>query len=378
MLTASPYMLQEDIVNTQRTIGGDEADNGDNVALGAAAARTWSQQNVGHPSDDQHGGDANKMHIAKQIELELRRREESDNTEHSADVESQVKADTVGLVRDEQQQQTRDSSPDVSNNVKPAMMNSKDVSQMGAIRSGKRLREGESDGGRRDIILELHNKIKKRNELKAQQDRLEHERAKAELQQALQAASPAIHEDTQATTSPVDGRAAKLTWSEGVQGQVTRYLDTRPLTPGFPIVVLCYNRPEYLRETLKSLVEVRGVLRSDILVSQDEDDAAVAAVVQEFNLMHVQREQLEPFPVDPQTGEVDGGMRIAVHYKFSLQQAFMHFRSAPGVVVVEDDFRVSPDFMEFFCAVGPAVETDPTLWIASAWNDNGFKGKLVW
>jgi hypothetical protein len=51
--------------------------------------------------------------------------------------------------------------------------------------------------------------------------------------------------------------------------------------------------------------------------------------------------------------------------------------NAPGVIVVEDDFLFSPDFLEYFHHTAPILERDPTTFILSAWNDNGLKGKVT-
>ena len=48
----------------------------------------------------------------------------------------------------------------------------------------------------------------------------------------------------------------------------------------------------------------------------------------------------------------------------------------PGVIIVEDDLLFSPDFLDYFEALSPALVNDPTLWIISAWNDNGFESKV--
>lgn len=49
---------------------------------------------------------------------------------------------------------------------------------------------------------------------------------------------------------------------------------------------------------------------------------------------------------------------------------------APGVIVVEDDFLFSPDFLEFFHHTAPILERDSSTFILSAWNDNGLKTKV--
>ncbi|MEE6475535.1 hypothetical protein FKM82_010789 [Ascaphus truei] len=42
-----------------------------------------------------------------------------------------------------------------------------------------------------------------------------------------------------------------------------------------------------------------------------------------------------------------------------------------SAIVVEDDLEVAPDFYEYFQASLTLLHQDPTLWCASAWNDNG-------
>ncbi|CUE71400.1 Hypothetical protein, putative, partial [Bodo saltans] len=49
--------------------------------------------------------------------------------------------------------------------------------------------------------------------------------------------------------------------------------------------------------------------------------------------------------------------------------------SAPSshVIILEDDMRVSHDFLEMFESLAPILEIDPTVWCISSWNDNGFR-----
>lgn len=49
---------------------------------------------------------------------------------------------------------------------------------------------------------------------------------------------------------------------------------------------------------------------------------------------------------------------------------------APAVVIVEDDLLFSPDFLEYLEANAPVLERDPTTFVLSAWNDNGYKGRV--
>ena len=132
----------------------------------------------------------------------------------------------------------------------------------------------------------------------------------------------------------------------------------------FPVVVIACDRTETLRNALTSLMAA-GASAQDILVAQDGANSAVAAVVAEFGVMHkAKRPPLVP---------LDGAQHIARTYKFALTRAFEDvFPDAPAVIIVEDDLVVSKDFFDYFSAVAPALERDDSLFVASAWNDNGF------
>lgn len=43
---------------------------------------------------------------------------------------------------------------------------------------------------------------------------------------------------------------------------------------------------------------------------------------------------------------------------------------------MEDDLLFSPDFLEYLEANAPVLERDPTTFVLSAWNDNGYKGRV--
>lgn len=67
---------------------------------------------------------------------------------------------------------------------------------------------------------------------------------------------------------------------------------------------------------------------------------------------------------------------IARHYKYSLSKAFETFPQAPAIIVVEDDLLFSPDFLNYFESVGQILDVDTSVFAVSAWNDNGFHGKV--
>lgn len=135
-----------------------------------------------------------------------------------------------------------------------------------------------------------------------------------------------------------------------------------------PMVLLAYQRSEVLRRTLTSLFEVVGFSREDVLVAQDGEDIDVTKILTEYSLTRVVHHQA---PVKGERWKI-GATRIARHYKWAIDAALRFFTAAPGVVIAEDDLIFAPDFLEYFHAAAPLLDYDKTLWIVSAWNDNGF------
>ena len=46
------------------------------------------------------------------------------------------------------------------------------------------------------------------------------------------------------------------------------------------------------------------------------------------------------------------------------------------MIIVEDDLLLSPDFLEYFEANAPILERDADTLVLSAWNDNGYRGRV--
>lgn len=140
-----------------------------------------------------------------------------------------------------------------------------------------------------------------------------------------------------------------------------------------PILLLTCNRASLLDETIKSLLQVRGVSKDNILVIQDGKMEDVSSVVKKYDLALVQN--LAGLRLRGGAGS-DGASRIAQHYKFALSTGFDRFPKANAVIVVEDDLLFSPDFYEYLTSVAPVLDADETTFVVSAWNDNGFKDKV--
>ena len=141
----------------------------------------------------------------------------------------------------------------------------------------------------------------------------------------------------------------------------------------FPILLITCNRPETLKTTLNSLLSVSGVSASDILVVQDGAMVAVSDVVKSRGIKVIQNTR----GINLRGGAGnDGASRIATHYKFALTTIFKENPDAPAAIVVEDDLLFSPDFMEYFLVASPILDHDNSVFALSAWNDNGFSGRV--
>lgn len=137
-----------------------------------------------------------------------------------------------------------------------------------------------------------------------------------------------------------------------------------------PIVLITCNRLTLLEQTIQSLLEVRGITK-DIVVVQDGTMKGIADTAKAKGLQVVQNRETKQM-----LRGRDGASRIATHYKFALSTIFDIRPDAPAAIIIEDDLLFSPDFYEYFLNVAPIVEEDSTVFAISAWNDNGFKGKV--
>lgn len=146
-----------------------------------------------------------------------------------------------------------------------------------------------------------------------------------------------------------------------------------------PVVVVACKRASYLERALDSLLKylpkgpVGGVMFS-IIVSRDCKSPEVESLVgsPKYSTRVSNMRFLPPGEVRTMA---DGYAAIARHYGWIFTQLFdvLHYRAA---VIVEEDMEVSPDFYEYFAAGYKLLNSDPTLWCISSWNDNGL-GALV-
>lgn len=171
-----------------------------------------------------------------------------------------------------------------------------------------------------------------------------------------------------ATATPLLQRAP-LVVNEAGGGPISRFLAAGGL---FPIVLVTCDRTEYLKQTIESLKTVRALNLKNVLISQDGVLDSIASVAKQYDIQLVQNTRGNVH----HALRLDGANKIATHYKFSLSQAFEKFPEAPAVIVIEDDLLFSPDFYEYFLSNAPVMDSDTSVLALSAWNDNGFIGKV--
>ena len=164
------------------------------------------------------------------------------------------------------------------------------------------------------------------------------------------------------------------------QQQTPDSLVARSLVPSaMAVVVIAYNRPQYLERALTSIFSHHpGGDAFPIYVSQDGENSAVSAVTAKHGahrLVHPRRTlQLQPRSY---LSKFPGYAYLAVHYGWALETLFAMKGGGDaggpyaGVIILEEDIEIAPDFFSYFTNTAPLLEADPTLLAVSAFNDNG-------
>ncbi len=136
------------------------------------------------------------------------------------------------------------------------------------------------------------------------------------------------------------------------------------------LLIMSHNKPLLLKRSLAAICELELIDRFSVYVSED---AGLATLVSEATTSRCVKEVLhfQQPPAQPKTFEAGGLALIAKHFGAALQ-AVLGDRGHSHAVVLEDDLLVSRDFLRFFWEVAWLIERDPSLWCASAWNDQGF------
>ena len=148
------------------------------------------------------------------------------------------------------------------------------------------------------------------------------------------------------------------------------------------VLVICYNRKDYLRRTLENVLEVwptdSPANRRDIglVVTQDGFSMAVSDVVEkmldafEGRGVYVRHWQHERASKPAVKGSHDRYYKLCAHYIWALRKVFKE-EGARRVIIVEDDMLLAPDFFEYMAATAPVLAEDDSVMAVSAWNDLG-------
>ncbi len=146
-----------------------------------------------------------------------------------------------------------------------------------------------------------------------------------------------------------------------------------PLTTA--VVVMAYNRRDYLEQTIRSLSSLEGIERTSVFISQDGDDGAVAAFAAGAGALfknfggHLRRphELAQGKRVRP-----GGTGYLAAHFRSALGRLFDE-KGFEFVVICEDDLVFSPDFVLLMERTSGILAGDPSVYCVSSWNDNGMQ-----
>ncbi|CAD6189367.1 unnamed protein product [Caenorhabditis auriculariae] len=165
-----------------------------------------------------------------------------------------------------------------------------------------------------------------------------------------------------------------------------RFLQVDDSEPFLPIIgkdfvaavlVVCATRPEALRNHLTQLLAKRpSASQFPVVISQDGETHSVHQVASKFissfkNVTFMRHKQEKILKAKKRNNYA----AIAKHYKWALDRMFKKF-GFNYVIITEDDLDIGNDFFSYFEWAKRVLQTDPTLWCASAWNDNGLP-KLI-
>ena len=149
--------------------------------------------------------------------------------------------------------------------------------------------------------------------------------------------------------------------------------DPSQLSPSrIAVVVIAYNRPQYLDRALKSIFEHHPGSGFPIYVSQDGENGEVARVIEKHGARRlVHPRKVLKFKAGTYIAKFPGYSYLAVHYGWALGTLFDDAERFEGVIILEEDIEVAPDFFNYFTATAPLLYQDDSLLCVSAFNDNG-------
>lgn len=146
-------------------------------------------------------------------------------------------------------------------------------------------------------------------------------------------------------------------------------------------VIVCYNRPDYLKRTFKSITNLYSQSyppnKPDLYISQDGDINEVTEVIEDyineskFTVNHIKHKQY--------IGK-NGYESLSQHYHWIFK--YIYSNGYDQIILAEDDMEFAPDFFEYLLGLADILKEDSSyiiiyifrLMCISAWNDLGQKG----
>ena len=159
-------------------------------------------------------------------------------------------------------------------------------------------------------------------------------------------------------------------------------IEPAPVSPigARALLVICYNRPDYLTRTLNAVLErLPSHNRPHIFVSQDGADAGVSSAIAEGAAAFARVAPDIPFLVwrHPTTalrgrdipGWATSYYALAQHFGWALEKIFA--TGFARAIILEDDVEVAVDFFDYMTAMEVLADADPRVLAVSAYNDIG-------
>uniref|UniRef100_A0A914WNW8 Alpha-1,3-mannosyl-glycoprotein 2-beta-N-acetylglucosaminyltransferase n=1 Tax=Plectus sambesii TaxID=2011161 RepID=A0A914WNW8_9BILA len=144
------------------------------------------------------------------------------------------------------------------------------------------------------------------------------------------------------------------------------------------ILVFACNRPKAVQSHIDQILRLRpSAERFPIIVSQDCDHQETTNAIKAYGdkLTFIRQPDQSEIKPPPKLKKFVGYYKIARHYGWALNRTFFDFKYKYAILT-EDDLDLAVDFFEYFSATKKLLDTDPTLWCVSAWNDNGKGDKI--
>ena len=173
-----------------------------------------------------------------------------------------------------------------------------------------------------------------------------------------------------------------------------------------PLLIFTCQRDNYLQETLDDIIKyipsncngsssTGSSIGCPVIISQDGNNPKVAKVIHDAQI-RFQTEKNIPLVhivhnsstnlrgTSTYNNQHNAYQAIAIHYGWALAQLFGNkIQTQKGitilperVIILEEDLHIAPDFFSYFAAMAPLLDNDSTLFAVSAFNDNGFEGRV--